>query len=226
MGNLLIQSRIFIKKLFFISFLIFINLYGYSQNDTIFLKSGVNLNCKIDREDSSRIYFNFLNHGINVNSFVDKSDIIKVKYKTKEIIQPITSSYLNLGIGYGPSYGILGTKLILGTDNSGFTFGIGYTPHGLLAASFGLQGSIRWFFINFGIGSIGEYRFDNDSYKLAYGIYYDIGGLINLEKSKRWYLEVGLGNAFKFNIDKPEFYSSYKDFNYYGSIGIGYRFGN
>ena len=194
----------------------------YSQKDKLYLKDGRIVKCEIVSQDSLRYFFNTYLQDEKISTSIQKSKVERVVVYEKMSRPIMKSSALNVGVGYGPSYGILGAQLVYGKNNSGLLLGLGATPKGSIAPAIGVQLGINWFFANVGIGPHGEYSLDDEPFELAQGVFYNIGGMINLERTKRWYLGIGFGGAVRDDIEGN--YRSIETFSYSGSLGIGCRF--
>jgi len=200
---------------------------AFAIQDTLFMTNGEKLACKIFKEDSINYYFKIWTNGENVEINVQKVKVKSVFYKKNNLIAPLETSYVNLGLGLGPSYGgILGTQVLIGKNNSGIILGLGNALKGHLGLSIGVQGAFKWFFVNLGYGPSGVYRYNNDPWVLNKGIYANFGGMIRLDKQKKWFLAIGLGftNGIEQRINSLTS-GTYEYFNYRGSLGIGYRIG-
>jgi hypothetical protein len=185
------------------------------------MKNGEIYSCKIINEDRNKVEFRTIINGKEKETFVYKIYVTSIKYSKAEPTNIIEHSSLNLGIGYGPSYGILGTRAILGYNDSGLILGLGYTPNGLFSKAIGFQITFKWFFFNMGVGTIAEVQNNTEEMEIIEGLFYNFGARINLTKTKRYNLEIGLGNISKPNI--KETYGS-KYYYYRGSIGLNYKF--
>ncbi len=198
-----------------------ISYLTFSQNDSIFLRNGNVYACKIISEDSNKVEFKTLINGKNKETFINKIYVTSIKYNENEFLNNVESSSINLGFGYGPSFGIIGTRTILGYNDSGFLLGLGYTPHGQFSKAIGFQITLNWFFFNIGVGTIAEVQSNSGKTEVIDGLFYNIGARIDLSKTRRYNLEIGLGN-----ISNPELnrISGSNYFYYRGSIGLNYRF--
>lgn len=112
---------------------------------------------------------------------------------------PYPKSFADIGIGLGPNYGIFGVKTVIGYKGSGLMVGLGKLE-GFLAYEIGLQGSIKWWFVNVGYGVYGVattefyyYYGQTEKTSLLKGIIINTGGKINLIRSKNLFLELGIG---------------------------------
>jgi hypothetical protein len=160
--------------------------------------------------------------GKEKETFVNKIYVTSIKYGEAEAANIIENSSLNIGIGFGPSYGILGTRAILGYNDSGLILGMGYTPNGLFSKAIGFQITVKWFFASLGTGTIGEVQYKSGEMEVIEGGFFNLGVRLNLDKSKHYCLELGLGGVSELVVnetDGPEKISKYT-----GSLGVSYRF--
>ncbi|MBN2610105.1 MAG: hypothetical protein JXB00_00965 [Bacteroidales bacterium] len=192
----------------------------FSQIDSIYTVSGNHARCKIIKEDSARVYFEMYNDKKQkIDTYLDKKDILRIQYGVKK---PLTNSGINLGVGFGPSYGVIGTKMLIGKNNSGLIIGMGTTPLGKLTTNAGVQLSVKSVFVNFGYGAYGVIKPEDGPAEASYGMNINGGGMINLGKYRHWFLELALGLVLSRN--NPSYFTNYEFFNSMGALGIGYRF--
>jgi hypothetical protein len=130
-------------------------------------------------------------------------------------------SYLNLGVGIGANYAEgIGVKSVIGYKNSGLLLGIGsMLGASVIGYEIGGQVSYKWWFLNLTYGAKGLINNEN----MDNGVTFMTGGMVNLEKSKRLFLEIGLGFTTKSRY-KPSiinFEDEVPTFN----LGLSYRFG-
>ncbi|MFO7659212.1 MAG: hypothetical protein R6W78_19295 [Bacteroidales bacterium] len=208
------------KQFIILVLLSFITTAVFSQIDSIYTVNGKQIRCKIIKEDSSRVYLQMYNHKKQyLDTYIDKKDILRIQYGKKK---PLTVSGINFGVGIGPSYGVIGTKMLIGKNNSGFIVGLGSTPLGKLTPNAGVQLSAKFFFVNFGYGAYGVIKPEDSPVMANYGMNLNTGVMINLGKYRHWFLEIALGIVLA--EDQQLSYSSYEFFNSKGALGIGYRF--
>lgn len=115
------------KKLFVASCLILLVVSsGYSQ-DTIWLKDGQKLNCKILSQDSSTVYFDIHMNGHVRKTYIDKSSIDSIKFNYPADILSERIEKSSIGFGIGLDHGGYGANLVLYPGkNLGVFGGIGY----------------------------------------------------------------------------------------------------
>jgi hypothetical protein len=122
------------KKIFTIGILVLtVSAISFAQ-DTIYQKNKIKLNCKIQREDSTTIYFSINKNENRVNTFIRKSAIDSVRYgkrvssKIKKIENDSIFNYdrVTLGIGIGQEFGGIGGNIFYYPQkNIGLFLGIG-----------------------------------------------------------------------------------------------------
>ena len=121
------------KKLLTIGFLLSVSAISFAQ-DTIYQKNKIKLNCKIQREDSTTVYFSINKNENRVNTFIRKTAIDSVSYgkrastKPKKIENDSIFKYdrVALGIGVGQEFGGIGGNIFYYPQkNIGLFLGIG-----------------------------------------------------------------------------------------------------
>jgi hypothetical protein len=100
-------------------------------------------------------------------------------------------SIIDIGIGAGPYYGIAGGNLLLGYKGNGLLLCLGYSG-GLAGGGVYLQFSNRWLFFNAGYGVTGKAYRQNVTDNI-YGKQIMVGVKLNLERSKKLFLLLGIG---------------------------------
>ncbi|MBI5538759.1 MAG: hypothetical protein HY951_01770 [Bacteroidia bacterium] len=131
--------------------------------------------------------------------------IIKISYGQEIHINSYPNSIIDIGIGVGPNYGIMGFKTVLGYKGTGVMVGAG-TISGMFAYEIGLQASAKWLFINIGYGVYGKSTYVTYYYSyedVISGLIINAGGKINLVKSKKLFLELGIGYGTGGKIESP-----------------------
>ena len=134
---------------------------------------------------------------------------------------PYPNSIIDIGLGIGTNYGIMGGQAIIGKQGSGALLAYGWFD-GRPAYQFGLQASVKWFFFNlcYGVyGSAHDY-YTKRTVPLK-GFIVVVGGKINLHKSKLLFLELGAGYSTGAEIIIPG--GTIPVNNFSGVVGIGYR---
>ena len=136
------------KKLCLLIFVICIFLSAKSQ-DLIIMKNGQKIeNCKITKEDSLKIYFEFENKGRFISTYTEKEKIERYQYNYLLGNPETRDSLLNdeirevgsLGFGMGLDYGgLIGVNLLFYPQNNvGIFLGGGYA-----LAGFGFNTGIK-----------------------------------------------------------------------------------
>lgn len=123
------------NRLFVLTIAIVISLNVYSQ-DTIVEKNGKVILCKIQRDDSTSIYFNATIGNRNINTSIMKDNIRSVKYGkiqsnqsdiSSQTQNSFSSDMSSFGIGFGLDYGGIGGNLLYYPQrNVGLFLGVGY----------------------------------------------------------------------------------------------------
>ena len=130
-------------------------------------------------------------------------------------------SYLNIGIGVGANYAEgIGVKSVIGYKNSGLLLGIGSMIGApVIGYEIGGQVSYKWWFVNLTYGATSVV---NNKYVVNDGTFMT-GCMVNLEKTKRLFLEIGLGVTLKtrYSPGLINFEANVPTFN----LGVSYRFG-
>jgi hypothetical protein len=105
-------------------------------------------------------------------------------------------SIIDIGIGAGPYYGIAGGNLLLGYKGTGLLLCLGYFD-GLAGGGIYLQVSNKWAFFNVGYGVTGKaHHQDSEFADNIYGKQAMVGVKLNLERSKKLFLLLGLGYQY------------------------------
>lgn len=149
-----------------------------------------------------------------------------VNHHVQAQIVPFPNNYVDLGVGAGPNYGIIGIKSVFGYKGTGLMLGVGSVA-GETAYEIGFQAKYLWFFINIGYGTYGVYTIEGFGRKeegLVNGTIVILGGQINLY-NQRLYLEAGFGlhsgGEFKGFLGE----TIQEEAGVSAVIGIGYRIG-
>lgn len=107
----------------------------------------------------------------------------------------LPESYLNTGIGIGMNYGGFGVKTVIGRRNSGLLIGLGGVPGVGLGYEVGAQLGVKSFYVNCGYGIAGTHQINDRPAKPIKCMSVVLGGMINLNKSKDVFLDLGLGHT-------------------------------
>jgi hypothetical protein len=102
---------------------------------------------------------------------------------------PYPKSIVDVGLGVGTNYGMIGAQAVVGYKGNGLLLAAG-----LLGWEIGVQGSYKWAFASV---SYGTYNIASDGSGIygLHGIIIMAGGKINLVRSKKIFLEIGAGYA-------------------------------
>lgn len=133
-------------------------------------------------------------------------------------------SFLNIGVGVGMNYGVIGTKTIVGYKNSGLLIGIGFLPDGFIGYEIGGQISYEHAYMNFGYGTYAtrKINYEAPTVLVAYNILF--GGMINIGKVKRIFIDFGIGHTF--GAPPLHLYREDIDQNMWTfALGCGFRIG-
>jgi hypothetical protein len=134
---------------------------------------------------------------------------------------------MNIGVGLGMNYGEIGLKSVIGAKNSGLLIGLGSNPDVGLGYEIGAQISADWFYANIGYGTFGSRTTTVngvviESVSLS-AVNILIGGMINLGKAKRGFIDLGLGHT----IGAPAYHdflgNDFDQNQFTFSLGFGYR---
>lgn len=135
---------------------------------------------------------------------------------------------MEFGLGLGMNYGLIGTKTVIGYNNTGILIGLGIFPGALfdienaLGYEIGFQVSKKWFYANVGYGVFGVHVNGTKVTPITAGDVM-IGAKINMGAAKRTFLDIGIGHTF--GADPLSFYGTKIDQNgVNGVLGIGWRF--
>jgi hypothetical protein len=105
-------------------------------------------------------------------------------------------SHINVGLGAGMNYGVFGVKTVIGYRNSGLLIGLGAVPGGLFGYEIGAQLGIESFYMNVGYGISGTYQVNDGPVQPIKCMSFIVGGMINLDKKKNWFVDLGVGHTF------------------------------
>lgn len=127
---------------------------------------------------------------------------------------------LNVSLGIGPNYGILGVKTIFGNDHTGLLIGTGVL-NGKVAFNAGVQVSYKSMYLS---AAYGDYSFfENAQYSyLVQGWSFNLGVNRDLSETKPLFMTFGIGLTLP-ALNKPWGFTEENEFNV--AAGIGYRFG-
>lgn len=146
------------------------------------------------------------------------SSLFSIKAQSDE---PYPDSYLDVGLGVGPNYGIYGVQAVLGYKGNGLLIA-GGAFDGIPTRQIGLQLSYRWLFASIGYGVYGSsYNSTTRTTKPLEGTILMAGVKLNLIKSKKLFFELGYGYTTGAVVVTPV--GSYSVEGPALVAGIGYR---
>jgi hypothetical protein len=99
------------KYLQFFFILVSISTSVYSQ-DKIVKTDGSKINCKIENEDSIRVYFSYFIDGKKTNTFINKQDVLSIDRKLKPPAKNYAPEGMSVGLGTGLNYGLIGGNIL------------------------------------------------------------------------------------------------------------------
>lgn len=104
----------------------------FSQ-DILIKKNGERIKCKIQREDSTNVYFRMNQNGHDVDTYINKNELTSYRYDSVyQAPLPLPADRINLGVGLGLDYGGIGFNLIAYPQrNIGLFAGGGYAIAGM-----------------------------------------------------------------------------------------------
>lgn len=116
---------------------------------------------------------------------------------------PNITRNISIGFGVGPSYGIMGAKVLIGSDNSGLSLGVGSLLGSVPCMSFGGQlGLSKETYISFNYGSAMVVQVNNEPAEALTGAWLLFG--VKLADSKKVNLDFSLGHTF--SVEKTEYF--------------------
>jgi len=137
----------------------------------------------------------------------------------------LPNSYVNVGLGLGMNYGVLGTKTVIGYRNSGIMIGLGSVSGGLFGYEIGGQISKEWFYANIGYGVFGWQQINNNPKETVEAGDILIGAMLGMGQAKRVFIDIGLGHTFGAQTRKDFLGNSISLDSFNLVLGIGFRLG-
>jgi hypothetical protein len=138
----------------------------------------------------------------------------------------LPDTFINVGLGIGANYGVMGTKTVIGFKNSGLMVGLGYRDFfGDPVYSIGAQISYKWAYTTLSYGgsfrqqSQGEELIPNETNLM-------FGAMISLGKSKRSFIDLGIGQFLSAYTKNGEWAQYGWSASLNAAVGFGYRLGN
>lgn len=191
------------KSTLFIFFFVTVVLNSFSQ-DIIKKINGDTARCKILEINS--VYLKYRNDTTTHFLSVDSIAGYKIEYQeyisvNKENLKK--KYFFAISPGIGENHGVGGLKILIGPNGNSGLFGcFGY---GILSPfwKIGLQISYKGLFFSGSFGTMefyDVYYYGNlvyDTYQI-YGVTLETGGIINLNRSKRFFIQLGIGYNFHF----------------------------
>lgn len=141
---------------------------------------------------------------------------------------PYPTYYVQSGLGIGANYGLFGTKTIVGKNGSGLLLSLGTGVEGDLGYQVGGQVCAKWWYLNAAYGVYGHnaYSYRGEQLDEAMkGVTVMMGGMINIGKPKRFFIDLGVGGSFGYTYKNP---FTRRDEHIGGvsfAFGAGYRIG-
>jgi hypothetical protein len=132
---------------------------------------------------------------------------------------PYPKSIIDIGVGVGPNYGIVGGQMVIGYKGCGLLLALG-SFDGLNPYAFGFQVSEQWFFASFSRAVIGSSTWSNNHVEPIMGNILMLGGRINLIKAKTLVFQIGVG--YRNSTIETPFGKESNDGITFG-LGLGYR---
>ena len=136
-------------------------------------------------------------------------------------------SIISVGPGVGPNYGIFGVKTVTGYKNSGLLLSVG-TLDGFTTFTVGGQVAVKWWYLSVGYGSYGLHIIgngQNETRELMKGVIAMTGGMINLGKAKRFFIDTGVGFSTGYEVEGNIFIDDRVETAFSIALGVGYRIG-
>jgi hypothetical protein len=136
----------------------------------------------------------------------------------------LPDSFINVGIGIGGNYGFLGTKTVVGFKNSGLMVGLGRSLSGYPVYQIGGQISYKWAYATLSYGGLVWQR-DHDDAPISSGANLMFGAMISLGKSKRSFIDLGIGQYLNTYTKNETVAGSGWVESLNAGLGFGYRLG-
>lgn len=136
---------------------------------------------------------------------------------------PYPKSIIELGVGLGPNFGILGGQMLVGYKGCGVLGALGAFD-GLTTFAIGAQLSYEFLYFNVTRATVGSFTSGRGIYqevKPVYGTVFMAGGKINLLRNKTLYLQLGIGYQVSSVYMYP--FGPVDNSGASFALGIGYR---
>jgi hypothetical protein len=148
--------------------------------------------------------------------------------QTEEAKDKYPNSTVDLSLGIGTNYGILGAKSVIGYRGTGLMLGVGRIE-GLTTTCIGFQVTYLSWFANVSYATTGTYYinyFGREEEGLIKETAFLTGARISLNAPKTLFLEVGVGISLGGEVPQPIGPADEVGGNIQFGLGIGYRIGN
>lgn len=162
-----------------------------------------------------------------ISTFELSAQALEVDAQENSSTYTVPSNFLDLGVGLGPNYGLIGAKAVIGIKGTGFLIGVGDFD-GFRTFSIGVQITYQEWFASVSYGPTGSYSVEFNGVVdkgITKSIVFIAGGRINLNPNKRLFLELGLGFTGSDDIPNPPFGRQEYEGGVTANIGLGYRIG-
>jgi hypothetical protein len=131
---------------------------------------------------------------------------------------------INMGVGVGPSYGLMGVKAVLGKNDSGMVIGLGSFMGEVFAYSYGYQMTIESFYLNLVMGNVIAVKINNNPIEALKGGGLFLGKMFNFG-SGNFYIDVSVGHTF--GVEKTSYYErEFSNDGFSFNLGLNYRLFN
>lgn len=190
------------KRIFLIITISLIIPFMAFAQDTIVKKNGDVLLCKIQKEDSTNVYFSYKQDNKYINTFIDRNEIRFLKYGSPGKGTSAMPENLTFGIGIGFDYGGIGGNIIFYPQrNIGLFLGLGY-PYAGFGYNVGLKlrlmpkakiNNITPYFMGmYGYNAAVYVQNDEDLSKIFYGPSFGLGMDWRSSAVRKYYLSIAI----------------------------------
>lgn len=200
-------------KFYFILFFSLFFSYSVFSQDLIIKNNGDTVVCKISEINPFYLQYRLdsVTHYFATDSIIgyqlENMDYVSSK-KIKKYHNESNNDYkFAISPGIGANHGLGGVKVLFGSDGNSGVFGcVGYGVYSVYW-KFGGQINAKWFYLACSIGTMEFYQTLSSSINIIYGLTLETGGIINLSRNKRFFLQLGLGlNVPEKKIDPYTYY--------------------
>ena len=181
--------------------------------------------CKISEINSSYIQFKkdsatyFLSTDSIIGYQLENFDYVEIndeKSLKRKLKGKSPNKYIAAFIpGIGENHGVGGVKILAGVNGTSGVFACIGNGDLSIYWKFGLQVNSDWFYFAASYGTMEFYTIgiSSSNVNVNYGLTLEAGGLINLSRNKRFFIQLGIG----YNIPEKEI-NPYQYGFYYGGI--------